>query len=434
MSARNNVVLIFSDQQHASAQGSVDPWFMTPSLDRFAAEAVTFTHAYCTTPQCTPSRGSILTGLFPHRTGVLGNIGAAGGNELSQPTIAHELNQAGYRVGYFGKWHLGDHKAAASGFDRRNLGHNDPRSVENALAWLADQPDSAADQPFALIVSFNQPHDVYRFDPDTAIPDEGSIALPRSWHEDDLSSKPQVQLQFLTDDQGRKIYNKPIEAYQRYRAAYRSCVRDYDHSLGLILDALRSRADWSRTGVLVFSDHGDMDAHHRLCFKGPFMYDQMVRVPLHVRLPDHMQPGVRINAVDDLVSLVDVRATALDIAGCLPRFGQRDGLSLLPACVGDTTCTRREAVVSEYYSKQEWVNPIRMVADRRFKYVRYQKWGEELYDLQADPDEINNLAHHPDYAAARDALRERLTDWQRETGDNFESHWPTSRTGEPLPR
>lgn len=430
---RNNIVLIFSDQQHAAAQGTIDPWFETPNLDRFASQNVSFTHAYCTTPQCTPSRGSIFTGRYPHQTGVLGNIGAAGGQDLTQPTFAQELAEAGYRVGYFGKWHLGDHEAAAQGFDRRINGQNDGETVENALAWLAEQTESESEQPFALIVSLNQPHDVYLFKTDEPVEGEAAIAMPQSWHDDDLSTKPPVQRQFLTDDQGKKVHDQPLEVYQRYRHAYRECVRDYDQSLGKVIDALEARSDWPRTGVLVTSDHGDMDAHHRLCFKGPFMYDQMVRVPLHLRVPETM-PKAPPRDLDDLVSLVDIRATLLDIAVGSHNFKKREGISLLPAAFGREDREKRDFVVSEYYSKQQWVNPIRMVATHQFKYIRYRKWGAELYDLKNDPHELHNLADNPEFEEQKFDLSTHLNNWMRRTIDDFNQHWPTSRSGEPLPR
>ena len=98
-----NILLIFSDQQHWQAMGSVDAFFNTPSLDRIAKESTVFERSFCTTPQCSPSRSSFLTGLYPTTTGVLGNVGAAGGNPLRQTTIAAELQAAGYLTAYFGK-------------------------------------------------------------------------------------------------------------------------------------------------------------------------------------------------------------------------------------------------------------------------------------------------------------------------------------------
>ena len=104
--SKPNILLIFSDQQHWQAMGSVDPFFDTPSLDALARESIVFERSFCPTPQCSPSRSSLMTGFYPSATGVMGNMGAAGGHPLAQPTLAVELSAAGYRTGYFGKWHL----------------------------------------------------------------------------------------------------------------------------------------------------------------------------------------------------------------------------------------------------------------------------------------------------------------------------------------
>jgi len=99
-----NILLIFSDQQHWRAQGFQDPFFRTPHQDALAKESVVFERSFCTTPQCSPSRSSLLTGFYPSTTRVMGNVGAAGGNALTQSTIGKELQDAGYLTGYFGKW------------------------------------------------------------------------------------------------------------------------------------------------------------------------------------------------------------------------------------------------------------------------------------------------------------------------------------------
>ena len=98
-----NILFIFSDQQHWQAVGFEDSSFDTPSLDRLAREGTVFTHSFCTTPQCSPSRSSIMTGLYPSKTGVLGNVGKAGGDPLRIPTIGTVLQDAGYYTAYFGR-------------------------------------------------------------------------------------------------------------------------------------------------------------------------------------------------------------------------------------------------------------------------------------------------------------------------------------------
>lgn len=117
---RPNVLLVLSDQQHWRAMGAMDRFFETPHLDALAAGATLFERSFCTTPQCSPSRSSLLTGCYPSRTRVFGNIGALGGNPLAMPTLGAMLQEAGYYTGYFGKWHLGGEASGNAGWNERN--------------------------------------------------------------------------------------------------------------------------------------------------------------------------------------------------------------------------------------------------------------------------------------------------------------------------
>ena len=105
---RPNVVFIFSDQQHYQAMGFVDDFYDTPNIDALAEASVVFEHSFVTTPQCSPSRSSIMTGLYPHKTGMMNNQGAAGGTELALPTIGKRMQDGGYLTAFMGKWHLGE--------------------------------------------------------------------------------------------------------------------------------------------------------------------------------------------------------------------------------------------------------------------------------------------------------------------------------------
>jgi len=153
---RPNVVFIFSDQQHYQAMGFVDDFYDTPHLDALAEAAVVFEHSFVTTPQCSPSRSSIMTGLYPHKTGVLGNVGAASvGAELALPTIGKRLQDAGYLTGFMGKWHLGDDELANSGWDVERRTDNgrtsdpalspDEDATEGALSFI--QEHAGGDKP-----------------------------------------------------------------------------------------------------------------------------------------------------------------------------------------------------------------------------------------------------------------------------------------------
>jgi arylsulfatase A-like enzyme len=425
-----NILFVFSDQQHWQAVGYEDPSFHTPNLDRLATEGLVFSNAFCTTPQCSPSRSSILTGCYPSRTGVLGNVGAAGGEPLRQPTIGSALQAAGYRTAWFGKWHLGADDIGNAGWDE-DAGITQPAPDDHGITERARQflVDAPADTPFALFLSYNNPHDIYHFNRETHPAPLHATALPPSWHAKDLATVPAVQRQFMTEDQGRVIHGADAAAWRRYRELYREKVRLYDDQVGAALTALAAAGLTASTAVIATSDHGDMDGQQGLIYKGPFMYEHMMRVPLIIRLPDSMgrAPGV----VDFHTVNIDLAPTLADLASA--RLAPADGVSLVPLLLGKTMQPERDAVIGEYYSKQQWVNPIRMVRTARWKYTRYRGHGEELYDLVRDPDESVNCAGAPDCAAAKAELSARLDRWLTERDDPFPRQQPTTRTGKPLP-
>ncbi len=205
-----NILFIFSDQQHWQAVGFEDPSFQTPNLDRLASEGTVFINSFCTTPQCPPSRSSLMTGLYPSKTGVLGNIGAAGGNPLQMRTIGAMLQEAGYRTVYFGKWHLGKDPVGTAGWDE-NFGVTGPETTDDrevtrhALDFLRQA--GCTDKPFALFLSYNNPHDIYHFNSESDHTPNHTVGLPSTWHGKDPATVPCVQQQFMTEDQGKVIVN-----------------------------------------------------------------------------------------------------------------------------------------------------------------------------------------------------------------------------------
>lgn len=406
-----NLLLVISDQQHWRACGFEDPFFRTPAMDAFAREATVFENSFCSTPQCSPSRSSIFTGLYPTTTRVRGNVGMTGGEPLRLSTFAPALRQAGYQTAYFGKWHLGDEPAARAGWQEFDKRQDDEITTRNALEFLRGRKDST--QPFALVVCYNNPHDVYEYRPGAAKPDPAT-PLPASCHPGALSAKPAPQLRFLTGDQGRRIHGQPADEFRVYREVYREKVRLYDEGLAQVLGALEESGHKNRTLAVVTSDHGDMDAHHGLIWKGPFMYEQMVRVPLMIR-----GPGIaaRREAHHHAVN-IDLTPTLLDYAGA--PAARIHGVSLRPLLEGSRKFRHRRTVFAEYHGKQKWTEPIRMVRTEEWKYTRYRGGGfEELYDLRSDPGEQFNLAGSPAAQNRRRALRSQLERWMKAHNDDF---------------
>lgn len=414
--------------------GFVDPSFKTPNLDRFAEASTVFTHAFCTTPQCSPSRSSIMTGFYPSKTGVMGNLHNAGGNPLEMPTFGPMLQQAGYTTGYFGKWHLGTEAVATAGWDE-DVGvtvpwsPKDDISTERGIEFL--KKNANGDKPFALVLSYNDPHDVYAFrkldDPDP----DNSVANPPTWEGKDFSTVPAIHSEYMRDDQGARIRDDDgNELWEHYRKVYRDKTKLYDGYVGQVLDTLDKLGLSDDTLVIISADHGDMDGQHRLIFKGPFLFEHMVRVPLMIKPPKDMAALPAGTEISFPSINVDLAPTIADYAGA--NIGKTDGISLKPMLSGDSAPAERPFVVCQYYSKQKWVNPIRSIRTRQFKYNRYLPKGEELYDLQADPHELNNLANNPEFAKTKADLQQKLNQWIEDNNDPFESLVATNRDGSPL--
>jgi len=423
---RPNLLVLVSDQQHWEAFGKIDSWFNTPNLDALAEEGVLFENAFCTTPQCSPSRSSLMTGLYPTRTGVMGNINAAGGDPLDQRTVGWMLRQAGYTTGYFGKWHLGERPVAKAGWDEESKILDDENTTSKGAGFL--RRHAGGEKPFALFLNWNDPHDIYYFKRDKKPGDSASAPLPESWHKETFENKPSIHKQFMTEDQGAEIWGDPQAVWEWYRHFYRSKVELYDRHAGKVLAALKENGLWENTVVFAVSDHGDMDAHHRLIFKGPFMYEHMVRVPCVIRIPEAFG-GVNGRVGNFHTVNADLAPTLLDLAGVDPPAA--DGRSLKPLLTGGET-PRRDYVIGQYYSKQKWVNPIRMLRTSEFKYNRYILHGEELYDLRNDPEELVNLASDPGYRKTKQELAAELDEWIEDNDDPFYSLSATDREGIPL--
>ncbi len=449
---RPDVVIILTDQQQGAAMSATDgapgvPGLRTPAVDSLAARGMRFTRAYTATPQCSPARFALWTGRFPHR-GVMGNVssrervvpGCSPPMDPSIPGIATVFAAAGYDTAYFGKWHLGG-EPSRHGFAAGEARHrSDAETARRAAEFLSRQ----GERPVLVVVSFLDPHDVYHVAPrkqrdrgPAPSPDRAELLgapLPASLS-DDLSTKPEPQRRFRDEDQGKIAADYTDEDWRLYRYRYHLLVEKVDAEVGRVLEALGRR---DGEPVVVFSsDHGDLAGAHGLAFKGPAMYEELVRVPLVIA-----GPGVRAGVSQALVSTLDVLPTVCDLARVTPPGGF-DGVSLAPllgesaARLGPGDVPRvaiggRESVIVEYLGKQRWRVPIRMVRTDRWKYVRYLVGGEELYDMLRDPHEIANLATDRAFANIRQTLSRMLDAHIDSTDDPFATLGVTDRGGRPL--
>src|SRR5437867_4141076 len=213
--SRPDIVVLLTDQQRADALGAVGTaGLRTPALDRLAREGALFSRAFCATPQCSPSRAALLTGRYPHRTGVMGNVdergsaaAAAGMSpalDRSLPTLGRVFAAAGYQTAYFGKWHLGG-DAGDYGFEVHDSGRaEDSGLVSRVRTFLRKRAEAGAAKPMLLVASWLNPHEIYAVvnPPEHDPAAEARVALPESLA-DDLSGKPFPQRHYLAEDQGR---------------------------------------------------------------------------------------------------------------------------------------------------------------------------------------------------------------------------------------
>ena len=431
------MTIVLTDQQRADAFGAAGAADLrTPVMDRLAREGVLFTRAFTATPQCSPSRAALMTGRYPHRTGVMGNsvegrvggqgpppAGMSGPLDRSLPTLGRVFAAAGYETAYFGKWHLGG-SPGDYGFQTHDSKVHDPTLASRVVAYLSKRA-ARETRPLLLIVSWLNPHDIYSV-VDAPPPEARAQAAARlpSNLVDDLRDKPLPQRHYLEQDQGKPFVGADRTTWHGYRAFYNELVETVDREIGTVLGAL---APGDVPPITVFStDHGDLGGAHGLPYKGPAMYEELVRIPLVISWPGR----IRAARSDALVSLIDLLPTLCDLTGVPPPAGV-DGLSLRPVLTPSprSALRVREMVFAEYYGKQSWRVPIRMVRTARWKYVRYLGYGEELYDLDADPGELRNLAGEASAAAERARLARELDEWIRRTADPFPKLTTTDRSG-----
>ena len=437
-SRRPDVIVVLTDQQRADAFGAAGATdLQTPVMDRLARQGVLFTRAFTATPQCSPSRAALLTGRYPHRTGVMGNTAGEGGGrnaaagsppagmspalDRSLPTLGRIFASAGYETAYFGKWHLGG-TPGEYGFESHDSTIDDSTLARRVVGFVQKRPVNEARKPLLLVVSWLDPHDIYNVFT-AAPPDARALAAARlpSNLIDDLQHKPFPQRHYLEEDQGKPFAGAGREVWRRYRAFYNGLVETVDREIGTVLDAFAAS---DVPPITIFTtDHGDHGGAHGLPYKGPAMYEELVRVPLVISWPGRIRPA----RSDALVSLIDLLPTLCDLTGVAAPDGV-DGLSLRPVLERRADKVR-EMVFGEYYGKQAWRVPIRMVRTARWKYVRYLNYGEELYDLAADPGELRNLAREAKGKSERARLAHELDDWIRRTGDPFPTLTTTDRSG-----
>ena len=434
---RPNILLIMSDE-HAPMYSGIygHPLVQTPNMDRLAAAGVTFQNAYCNSPLCGPSRMSFMTGQYIHRIGAWDNATPLASDRV---TWAHRLRSVGYDVVLSGKQHFcgldplhgfraqlardlhaelwtregiprgcpdwsgGGTEAERpwGGLERAGPGTTleiemDDQVEAATLAYLRD-PDRKA-QPWCINAGFIAPHFPL------VVPERFWDLYPLE--EIDMPDIPPGHLenQHPVYKRMRRMFGLvdfPEALVRRGRAGYYGLVTYLDEKIGRLIDALEETGQLDNTVVVHTSDHGEMNGEHGMWRKSNF-YEASSRIPLQIAWPGHLPEGRRI---DGVVSLVDLVATLVDLAGA-PGIEALDGDSLAPLMQGDAEGWKDEAF-SEYLAHGV-AGPMAMLRRGDFKLNTSLGDSPELYNLAEDPGEFNDLAGDSGHREILEDLQRRL--------------------------
>ena len=427
---RPDIVLVVADDMRWDiTSGEGHPYVTTPNLDAFATDAAKMNNAFVPMALCSPSRATILTGREPHLASAPGIAWRNNSFLQTQRTFAEDLQLAGYKTAYIGKWHLGDGSKPKRGFDHWEsfdwLGdffnpvvhvNGEPRQfngyADDVLSARADlflEAHAYSDKPIFLMIGLKAPHLQFEHPArhDNAF-DDVSIPKPDSYEEDfNVSGKLQAVKDWLgieTFHCGLKCFNNDWDTYikKHYRA-----ILGLDDSVGTLRAATRYRGKTDNTLFIYTSDNGYTLGEHGLTEKH-MIYEEPVRVPFLVDFPGRNDRGLRF---DGLVSTLDIAPTALDYAGVeIP--SRMSGRSLKPLAdaaeeesgvIVDAVAWRDEI----FLSYTGWQVGVRT---DRYKYIEAlnEPGHFELYDLETDPSELQSVHDQSAYADILLAMQERL--------------------------
>ncbi len=411
---RPNILLITGDDLGFQLGCYGETAAHTPNMDRLATEGVRFTRGYVTQASCSPSRSSILTGLYPHQNGQIGlaHLGYA----MSNPKVAklpNLLKAAGYFTGIVGKLHVGPEPAFD--FDFKGVGYGGTRDVGNVTRDLRALIDKTpAGSPWFAYINYADPHDP---------------------HERDVKGYPKVK----TEASQIKLYpwlpvDRRDDQTRSELADFQTCINRMDEGVGQLMQVLRETGHDRDTLVILLGDNGPPFSRAKVT-----SFEAGVHVPFLVRWPGRIKGG---QVSDKLVCTIDIMPTLLSLAGAQPP-ANLPGRSLWPLLQGEKV-DWRTTLATEYTSHTPGnFGPQRSIRDARYKLTLNLlrppgfKWPDgitreafrkvqpkaapgkyvELYDLKSDPYEFKNLADDPGLAAVRDRLMKELQKWREETRD-----------------
>ena len=413
---RPNIIFMLIDDQRFDALSMLDhPFIETPNIDKLAKSGVYFKEAFVTTSLCSPSRASIVTGQYPHKHDVIDNDSDL---DPDTPTYPKELQKAGYKTGFIGKWHMGEASdARRPGFDywisfegqgkyidpklnvdgdRKEIkGHMTDVLTDLAVDYIKAQAEN--DKPYFLCISHKAVHE--NFSPTERhhkkYIDE-KITYPDSYAdtEENYKGKPDwLKKQRKSWHGAERDYVKTDrvegEDLARMIQIYAECMLGVDESVGAVVKTLEELGQLKNTVIIYMSDNGYMLGEHGLIDKR-VMYEESIRVPAFLHWGEKIKEG-SIN--DEFVLNIDIAPTILDIAG-VKKPATMHGESFLPLALGEDVKWRQDFLYEYFVDHMAVQTPtIYGLRTKQYSYMTYHGvWDTyELYDMNKDLKQMNNL-------------------------------------------
>jgi len=426
-SERPNVILILSDDHNYNALGcSGNDAIRTPNLDRLAAEGVYFDRCFTPNPICSPARAAIYTGQDSWNSSVTFN-----GKPIPEgtPTLPHLLAGAGYETCFIGKWHndgkpwtrgytTGKRCWAGGKFDHFELaltefGNDDPEDRKTAEAYsttvfsddAVEYLNGKHEQPFLMVLAYTVGHDVFKAPPGyEGKYDPAEVPLPKNF----MPKPPFRQFTPTIRDETVLAFPRTESEVREATAEYYAMFEHLDANVGRLMTALDENQLTDNTVVIFCSAKGMSMGSHGIIGKQT-MYEEGIRTSLIVRHPN-LKPATRRNS--NLVTTTDLLPTICEAAGvAIPAVV--DGKSLLG--LYDGSREGREKIFCSYHDPRR-ATITRTIRTRRHKLIQHLVTGErQLFDLEKDPHELDNLVDDPEFEPLATRLQLELLDWRMGT-------------------
>jgi N-acetylglucosamine-6-sulfatase len=442
----NIVVILVDDMRWDEYSEAGHNYIKTPNIDRMVKEGACFVNAFATTPLCSPSRASFLTGQYPHTNGIIDNT-ARNKQSHELNTFPKQLHNQGYTTAFIGKWHMGNDDSKRPGFDYWVSLKGQGEAIDPALNVNGKQQtvkgyvtdilinhslrfiNEAGSQPFVLYLAHKALH------PNTVQRDDGSVAnngegdfIPAERHKGMYASDvfnrrpnynilPSDKLALMRKIEGVPPLSTETSTKEKTIQQRSEMLMAIDEGLGSILKTLENKGELDNTIVVFTSDHGYWYGEHCLDLERRLAYEEAIRIPMLVRYPPLIKAGIKPK---QMVLSIDLAPTLLEIAGQTPG-SHLHGKSWIPIFKNKASKWRSSFLV-EYYSDTVFPRIFKMgykaVRDNRYKFIHYVDLNgmNELYDLKKDPYELHNLIGNTQYKRILEKMKKELNLLLRQSG------------------